>query len=364
MRVVIAPDSFKGSVSAATATEALIRGWRQVDQQAELLPYPMADGGEGTLAAFAVAFPDSVHVPVRVTGPDGAERDTHWLQLPDQHTAVVELALTSGIELLTTLRPLDADTLGCGQAIAAAVDAGMTRIIVGIGSSASTDGGTGLLRGLGAQFLDASGRPTPPGATGLSCINTIDLHRLRSPVTTLVITDVTNPLTGPAGATYTFGPQKGLTTPDLPRIDAEMARYAHLLEAELGRGSFCESEGAGAAGGAGFGLLAWGATLVPGAEEIARLTGAADAISGADLVITGEGFFDRGSAAGKVPHFISGLHSSVALVAGGIASDAPTDMFVEAVSLTEEAGSTVAALAQPEHFLELAGRKLATQLRK
>ncbi|HYJ50695.1 MAG TPA: glycerate kinase, partial [Microbacterium sp.] len=168
MIVVLAPDSFKGTLGAADAAAALAEGWRRARPDDDIVLLPMADGGEGTLAAFATAVPDAERVDVRVVGPDGAEIDSAWLRLPPTAeapggTAIVELGATSGIELLFELRPLDAHTYGLGQAIAAALAAGVSRVVVGLGSSASTDGGTGMLRALGARFRDADGGDVPLG---------------------------------------------------------------------------------------------------------------------------------------------------------------------------------------------------------
>ncbi|WP_241986517.1 glycerate kinase, partial [Cryobacterium fucosi] len=165
--VVIAPDSFKGTIGASDAARRIAAGWASVRPQDRLRLLPMADGGEGTLDAFELAVPGATRMPVTVPGPDDRPVDTHWLLLPDG-TGVVELAATSGITLLDRLRPLDAHTLGFGQAIAAALDHGVTRLLLAIGGSGSTDGGSGMLRALGAVLLDSAGRPVPPGGRGLA----------------------------------------------------------------------------------------------------------------------------------------------------------------------------------------------------
>jgi glycerate kinase len=211
-RVVLAPDSFKGTATAAEAADALARGWRSIAPSDVIVEKPMADGGEGTLDAFAAAVPGSERVPVTVQGPDDRPVDAAWLRLPDG-TAVVELALTSGITLLDPLRPLDAHTLGFGQAIAAALDAGARRLLLAIGGSSSTDGGAGALAALGAVFLDAQRRPVRLGNRGVGALARADLSGLR-PLPAdgaLILSDVTNPLLGPFGAAAIFGPQKGAT---------------------------------------------------------------------------------------------------------------------------------------------------------
>ncbi len=362
-RIVIAPDSFKGSISATAAAEAIAAGWTEVDPTAELMLRPMADGGEGTVAAFEAAVPGARRVSVRVQGPDGDAIDADWLMLPASDdapygTAVVDMASTSGIELLEELRPLDADSTGFGQAIADALDQRVSRLILGIGSSASTDGGTGMLRALGARFSDESGEEVPNGARGLHRIANIDLSMLRKAPETLVLTDVTNPLTGPRGAAAVFGPQKGLTDlRDQERADAGLARLAGLL------GLDPATPGAGAAGGVGGALLAWGVRLLPGAGEVATLIGLADAIAGADAVVTGEGSYDGQSGDGKVPSYVAGLAAGAGvpamLAAGRIAPDADTSLFTASVSLTALAGAPERAVAFPAHWLRGAGREMA-----
>ena len=364
MTVVVAIDSFKGSIAAADAARAVADGWLGIRADAAVLR-PMADGGEGTLDAFAAAVADAARMPVRVSGPDGATVDASWLLLPSTAdapagTGVVELASTSGIELLGDRRlPWDADTTGFGQAIAAALDHGVSRLVLGIGSSSSTDGGVGMLQALGARFTDAAGAPIAPGARGLADVADVDLSRLRPPPAAgaLVLTDVTNPLLGSTGAAAVFGPQKGLDAAGVATADAGLARLAALVDADP------SAPGTGAAGGTGFGLVAWGATLVPGAPEVAELIGLREAIAAADLVVTGEGAFDGQSAAGKVPAFVASLAADagvpVALVAGRIADDADTRGFAASVSLTELAGSAAASLADPARWLRAAGAALA-----
>ncbi|EZP29205.1 glycerate kinase [Microbacterium oleivorans] len=364
MSVVVALDSFKGSLPAAAASAAFADGWREVDPAAKLILRPMADGGEGTLDAFAAAVPGAERRPVRVRGPRGTLVDAEWLLLPDG-TGVVELASTSGIELLGEDRlPWDADTTGFGQAIAAALDAGVSRLVLGIGSSASTDGGSGMLRALGARMVDADGRDVPAGARGLAAVSAIDLTRLRAlPVGGVtVLSDVTNPLTGPSGAAAVFGPQKGLTSADIVVVDGVLERYAACIARHVD-GVDPLLAGAGAAGGSGFALAAWGAELVRGAERVADLVDLAGAVAAASLVVTGEGSFDGQSAAGKVPAFVHGLAGGrgvpVAVVAGRIGTDADTSGFAHAVSLTELAGSAEASMADPVRWLQDAGRSLA-----
>ncbi|WP_243229905.1 glycerate kinase [Microbacterium sp. CIAB417] len=361
--MVIAPDSFKGSISAADAARALAEGWSEVEHGAEFVLRPMADGGEGTVAAFEAAVDGAQRHSLFVDGPAGVPIESSWLWLPPtpdapRGTGVVDLASTSGIELLDELRPWDADTTGFGQAIAAALDAGVSRLVLGIGSSASTDGGIGLLTALGARFLDTDGSPVASGAAGLCAVAAVDRVGLWGAPDARVLTDVTNPLTGERGAAAIFGPQKGLTDPeDIRTVDAALARLANLL------GLDPQIPGTGAAGGAGAALVAWGATLTPGAGAVAELIGLAEAIADADVVITGEGSFDGQSGDGKVPSFVAQLAADagvpVMLVAGRITPDADTGAFAASASLTDLAGSAEAAQTEAERWLRAAGAALA-----
>jgi glycerate kinase len=213
-RVVIAPDSFKGTASATGVARALAAGWAGVRPADELVLMPMADGGEGTLDAFELAVAGARRMPVTVVGPDDRPVLTSWLLLPDG-TGVVELASTSGITLLDPLRPLDAHTAGFGQAIAAALGHGVTRLYLALGGSASTDGGTGALAALGAVFTDAGGTPLPAGGRGLADLRAADLGGLPAlPAEgALILSDVTNPLLGPNTAAAPLGPSAGRAVP-------------------------------------------------------------------------------------------------------------------------------------------------------
>ncbi|MFC8680272.1 glycerate kinase [Microbacterium ureisolvens] len=365
--VLIAPDSFKGTIGAAAAAEALAVGWTRERPDDPVRLMPMADGGEGTVDAFAAAVPAARRIPVTVSGPEGTPVEASWVLLPPtpdapDGTAVVELANTSGIELLGTpprLRPFDAHTRGFGEAIAAALDHGVSRLVLGIGSSSSTDGGAGMLIALGARFTDAEGRAIADGARGLARVAAADLSELAPlpPGGVTVLSDVTNPLLGRRGAAAVFGPQKGAGVDDVPVLDAALARLATLLEADT------DAAGAGAAGGTGFGLLAWGARLVPGSAAVAELVGLHAAVAAASVVVTGEGSYDGQSAAGKVPAHVGAVAASagvpVGLVAGRIAADADASGFAATASLTDLAGSGEAAMADAARWLVEAGAQLA-----
>lgn len=358
MRVVIALDSFKGTIDAPAASAAVATGWRSVRAEDAVVEVPMADGGEGTLDALAAAVPGAVRTAVRVAGPDDRAVDAPLLRLPGG-VAVVELASTSGITLLDPLRPLTAHTRGFGAAIRAALDGGATGLLLAIGGSASTDGGAGALRELGARLLDADGKEIPDGGAGLLRLAAVDLETLvpLPPGGVRVLTDVVNPLLGPGGAAAVYGPQKGAAPGDVLVLEAGLARLAELLPADHA------TPGAGAAGGTGFGLLAWGATLVSGAAAVAESAGLPASIGAADLVITGEGRFDGQSAQGKVPEAVRALAAAagvpVVLVAGAI--DADLIGFASAASLTALVGRA-ASFADPAAALRTAGAHLAMQV--
>lgn len=366
MRVVVAPDSFKGSASAAAATQALAEGWRSVRPADELVLEPMADGGEGTLDAVAsAARARSTRVPVTVTGPHDRPVTAEWLLLdePDgTRTGLVELALCSGLELLDELAPETAHTVGFGQAIRAALDDGVDRLLLALGGSSSSDGGAGALTALGVRLLDVHGAAVPLGNAGLARIAAVEWASA-TPLPAggaVLLSDVDNELLGERGAITVFGAQKGVTADRAPAAESALARFAHALLENPG-GASPDDAGAGAAGGTGFGMLAWGATMSSGARAIAEAIGLPASIAGADLVITGEGRFDGQSAGGKAPVEVARLARSsgvpCALVAGLIEA-APVG-FDGAVSLTDLAGSAAASLADPLRWAREAGRLLA-----
>ncbi|MGN6744493.1 MAG: glycerate kinase [Amnibacterium sp.] len=365
LRVVIAPDSFKGSIAASAAASAVAAGWRRRRPQDELLLAPMADGGEGTLDALAGAVLGARRMPVTVTGPDGRAVVAAWLLLPagpgtPGGTAVVELASTSGITLLEHPAPFDAHTIGFGEAIRAALAAGVSRLLLAIGGSASTDLGAGALSALGARFLDADGRPVPPGNRGLADVRTVDRSSLLPlpAAGALVLTDVRSPLLGPEGAAAVFGPQKGAAATDVPALEAALAAGAAAL------GIDPALPGAGAAGGTGAGLTAWGAELTPGAPAVAEALGLPSRVAHADLVVTGEGRFDEQSATGKVTGYVRHLAGvagvPVALVCGELG--APPSGFAAAVSLQDLAPDRTAAMADAGRWLAEAGAELGRRL--
>jgi glycerate kinase len=351
MRVVIAPDSFKGTASADRVAAAVASGWRTVRPRDEIVLVPMADGGEGTVDGFAMARADGRLHDVEVEGPEGPATST-WLELPDG-TAVVELASSCGIELWGAESTFEASTYGLGEVIAAALDGGAHRVLVGIGSSASTDGGAGMLAALGARIVDADGDAIGPGNAGIAEAVVLDLSSIR-PLPdggVVVLCDVTNPLLGPSGAATIFGPQKGATREDIPVLEANLAHFASLGTVDPA------APGAGAAGGTGWALLEWGATIEAGSAAVAREVGLAAAVERADVVITGEGRFDGQTAGGKVPAHVASLAPDrIMLVAGSIDADASS--FVAAVDLVGLVGRE-RAFADTIGALEEAGAELA-----
>ncbi|WP_454370333.1 glycerate kinase [Streptomyces albogriseolus] len=296
--MLVAADKFKGSLTAVEVAERVIAGLRRVrpDLRAEALP--VADGGDGTVAA-AVAAGFERH-EVRVSGPLGDEVTAAYALRDD--TAVVEMAEASGLQRLPegVFAPLTASTYGSGELLRAALDAGARSIVFGVGGSATTDGGAGMLAALGARFLTASGEPLRPGGAALAELATADLSgldpRLRS-VEFVLASDVDNPLTGPKGAAAVYGPQKGASPEDVERLDAALAHLVKVLDAS----ALAASPGAGAAGGIGFGALLVGARFRPGIEVMLDVLGFASALERADLVITGEGSLDEQTLHGKAP---------------------------------------------------------------
>nr|WP_084039901.1 glycerate kinase [Demequina sp. NBRC 110053] len=365
MRVVIAPDSFKGTASARDAAAALADGWRAVAPDVDVDVRAMADGGEGTLDALGAA-PGAAQHAARVSGPDSRAVDAAWVMLvgPGGPTAVIELAQSSAITSLDAPTPMDAHTLGLGETIAAALDAGARRLLVAVGGSASTDGGSGALRALGARFVDAAGAEVALGARGLESLDRVTLDGLVAlpPGGVAVLTDVANPLAGPCGAAVTYGPQKGASADQIARMDAALAGLARLVSAQWPeRAVDPDAPGMGAAGGTAYGLAVWGAQLTPGAAAVADAVGLDAALARADLIVTGEGRFDGQSWHGKVVSEVSRRAAAagvpVALVAGSI--DAPVGAFAAAVSLTDLAGSSRAARTDALAWLRGAGRLLA-----
>jgi glycerate kinase len=302
MKIVVAPDKFKGSLPAAEVADAIAAGLRAELPGAEVVTIPVADGGDGTVdAAVAAGFE---RVPVTVDGPTGEPVRASYARRGE--VAVVELASACGLMRLPGGRrePLTASSFGAGQALAAALAAGARRIIFGVGGSASTDGGAGLLQALGARVLDTRGRPLDRGGAALRDVAALDLaglHPALRGASVVLATDVVNPLTGPDGAAEVYGPQKGATPDQVRELDRGLRRWAAVVAAATGNDQ-SQAPGAGAAGGVGFAALAvLGAERRLGIDVILDLLDFDAALDGTDLVITGEGSLDTQTLAGKAP---------------------------------------------------------------
>jgi glycerate kinase len=305
MRIIVAPDSFKGSVSALGVAEAMARGIHAVFPTAEVLKVPIADGGEGTVEALVAATGGHLmHTDVR--GPLGEPVCALWGISGDGSTAFLEMASASGLPLVPKERrnPCLTSTFGTGELMKAALDAGLRKLVIGIGGSATNDGGTGMARALGVRFLDARGGELPEGGAALANLARIDLSSLDprlAEASILVACDVDNPLCGLRGASAVYGPQKGATPDMVAELDAALAVFASVAGAATGR-EIALLPGAGAAGGLGAGLLYFTpASLRPGVAIVLETTGFETLVQGADLVITGEGRTDFQTAMGKAP---------------------------------------------------------------
>ncbi|MBE3573340.1 MAG: glycerate kinase [Moorella humiferrea] len=332
-RIVIAPDSFKESLDAPAVAAAIAAGIKRVFPDAETVMVPMADGGEG-LTSTMVAATGGRTITTTVTGPLGQPVQATWGILGDGTTGVVEMAQASGLPLVPREKrnPLYTTTYGTGELIAQALDAGCRRLIVGIGGSATNDGGAGMAQALGVRLLNAEGKDIGRGAIGLEELNRIDIEGLDPRIKEteiLVACDVDNPLCGPRGASAVYGPQKGATPEMIPRLDAALARLADVIKRDLGK-DVRELPGAGAAGGLGAGLVAFlGATLRRGIDLVMETLDLDGILAkGADLVITGEGEINHQTAFGKVPAGVARLAGKygipVVALAGSIGEGAAT----------------------------------------
>lgn len=299
MRVVLAPDKFAGTLSAVEAAAAMAEGWRRRAQHDELVAVPMSDGGPGFVDVLADAVDGRLHA-VTVPGPYGDDVPAVILEHGD--TAYVETAMAVGLTLTPEgdRRPEEGSTRGVGVLLAEALSLGVRRVVLGLGGSATNDGGAGLLAALGATCVGGS---LEAGPAGLVDLESVDLQRARDlvrGVELVVASDVDNPLLGINGATKIYGPQKGLPEQRLVTVDAWLQHFADLTDRKL-----AGAKGAGAAGGLGFALMLLGATRQPGVTLVAEAVGLSEAVASADLVITGEGAFDFSSRSGKVPYGVA-----------------------------------------------------------
>jgi glycerate 2-kinase len=303
VNILVAPDSFKGSLTALEAADAMVQGIREVIPEAEIASLPLADGGEGTVEALVTATRGRM-IPATVTGPLGDPVEAVYGVLGDDVTGVVEMAQAAGLTLLSEKErnPLLTTTRGVGELMLAALDAGCTKLIVGLGGSATNDGGAGMAQALGARLLGADGRDLRPGAAHLMSLARIDTSSLDprlARVTVSAASDVTNPLCGPEGASAVYGPQKGASPQIVGMLDKALAHYAEIIARDLGK-EVSELPGAGAAGGLGAGLVAFcDAKIRSGANLVLEMFEFDTLLESADVVFTGEGRIDAQTAFGK-----------------------------------------------------------------
>jgi glycerate kinase len=356
MKIIVAPNSFKGSISATQAAKAITRGVHEAFPEAEVMEIPVADGGEGTVEALVTAR-NGRYQWVNVEGPLGDPVLASYGLIDKGHTAVVELASASGYVLVAPAMrdPRRTSTFGFGQLLDAARKSGARSIIAGIGSSATNDAGAGMAQALGYKFLDDSGRELPRGGAPLLRLEHIDATGLNPAwrlVTVMVACDVTNPLTGPDGASFVYGPQKGAEPVTVRLLDRALAHLAEVIERDLGK-QVLDVPGGGAAGGTGAGLIAFlDAKLTSGAALVVEASGFDQALKGADLVITGEGRVDAQTAYGKAPGEVARRAEAAAvpvlLIAGSKAEGWETlrEKGVTAVEVLAQEGDNLRDLMQ------------------
>jgi glycerate kinase len=330
MKIVIAPDSFKGSLTAKEAADAIEEGVKRVLPEAEMDKIPMADGGEGTVQALVDATNGRI-ITRAVCDPLGDQIEAYFGVLGDENTAVIEMATASGLPLVPEGRrnPMLTTTYGTGELIRAALDEGCRSLIVGIGGSATVDGGAGMAQALGARLLDKDGNEVPRGGGGLELLDRIEISNLDSRISetvALVACDVDNPLVGPNGAPAVYGPQKGATPEMVKKLDKYLDKYADIVKRDL-RIDVKDAPGAGAAGGLGAGLMAFlGAELKSGVDIVIEASGLEKHLEGSELVITGEGKIDGQTIYGKTPIGVARsakkLGITVIGIGGGIGDDA------------------------------------------
>lgn len=369
MKIAIAPDSFKECLSAAEVAEAIAEGVRRALPGCETVCVPMADGGEGTVDAL-VAATDGRLVDVTVTGPVGAPVPARYGLLGNAGGAVIEMAAASGLALVRpeARNPRIATTYGTGELIRDALERGVSRIIIGIGGSATNDGGAGAAQALGISLRDETGQELPPGGAALAQLAAIDLSRRHPRLQDCVLDvacDVDNPLCGPKGASRVYGPQKGATPAMVDELDAALQHFGALIEAHLGM-PVLDVPGAGAAGGLGAGLIAFaGGVLRPGVELVAEACRLKPRIAEADLVITGEGRIDGQTPHGKTPAGVARLARELGIPVVAIAGSlGPGHEAVHACGIGEVlplvAGtvSVEEAMARAPELLASAGERL------
>jgi len=332
MKIVIAPDSFKGSLTALQVAEAIEGGFRKIYPDAQIENVPMADGGEGTVQSLVDATGGQLLTEL-VTAPLGAKIEANYGILGDRKTAVIEMAAASGLPLVPEEKrnPMYTTTYGTGELVKAALDRGCRKFIIGIGGSATTDGGAGVAQALGARLFDANGKDIVFGGIGLKNLAKIDISTIDERIAdseTVVACDVDNPLTGPRGAAYVYSPQKGASPEEVKLLDAYLEHFAKVVKQDMGK-DVKETPGAGAAGGLGAGLMAFlNAELKSGIDIVIEASRLPERMEGADLVVTGEGKLDFQTVYGKTPIGVAkvakGKNIPVLAIAGGIEKGAET----------------------------------------
>lgn len=328
MKVIAAIDSFKGSMTSMEAGNAVKKGIMAAKPDAEVWLSPLADGGEGTVDALIEGL-GAKKIPVTVAGPLGEKVSCYYGFLEETKTAIMEMASAAGITLVTKKDPLRASTYGVGEMIADALKRGCKNFIIGIGGSATNDGGIGMLKALGFEFFDEDGNDVGEGAAALAKIEVIQTENknpLLSGAKFQIACDVKNPLCGKQGATYIFGSQKGVTEEQKSKVDEAMKHYADVTKESLGC-DFADCEGAGAAGGLGYAFLSYLAgELIPGVKLILHATGLEEKMKNADVVVTGEGRLDAQTVMGKAPVGVAALakkyNAKVIAFAGSVAPEA------------------------------------------
>lgn len=373
MKIILAPDSFKGTIRSPEVCQILRQAFSEELPAAQLVCLPMADGGEGTVEAVLAAR-SGERRQVTVSDPLGRQISADFAFFPESRQAVMEMAAASGIELLqrSELNPMLTSTCGTGQMLLEAQRLGAKEIILGIGGSATVDGGAGLAQALGCRLLDAEGRELPPGGGALQRLADIDFSGFMhwdSSIRLRVACDVTNPLTGPTGAAVVFGPQKGATEEMLPQLEAGLSRWGDCL-LRHGKAQSTNEPGDGAAGGLGFGLRALlNAQMESGAKLLSEITGLADQLQGASLLITGEGCTDEQTCCGKLPAVLADLAAGAGvpaiLISGAIRGpqDALRSRFQAVFSTVSQVASLEETLAAARQNLYNCARAVAAALK-
>lgn len=317
LKVVAAPQTFKGSISALNAAEAISIGVKNIYPSAEVILCPVADGGDGTLETLVEVSNGNI-VECVVEGPTGTPVEAQWGAMGDEQTAVIEMARTSGLALLDLNErdPLNASTYGLGEAILSALDQNYRKFIIGIGGSATNDGGAGMAQAVGISLKDEFGKEIPRGGAALSKLHSIDTAGMDPRIKQsefMVACDVNNPLTGPEGASAVYGPQKGATPEMITQLDEALKNFAETILRDLGE-EVEHISGAGAAGGLGAGMMAFmGGTLKPGVDIVLDTVGLADKLKGTDIVITGEGGIDFQTVYDKAPIGVAKLAKTLGI---------------------------------------------------